>query len=289
MGVYLNPGNIPFTCVRNSTYVDKSGLISLINRTINTSQRFTCVSHPRRFGKTFAAKMLCAYYDKGCNSSDLFSDLKIADDVTFRKNLNQYDVILIDVAALKLDSDNYSRLGSYISKVILRDLRNVYTDINEETDLLHALFQITESTGNQFIMIIDEWDAPIREEPDSQEEYLMYLRSLFMNGDISSKVFAAVYMTGILPIKRDADLMSTLSEFEEYSMLSPGPFAPYFGFTESEVRNLCQDSSMDFEEMKLWYDGYTFPEFGTIYNPYSVMEAIFRKDYDCYWWQTSAP
>ena len=76
MGNYLNPGNIGFEEIRNSQYVDKSGLIALINDTIGTKQKLTCISRPRRFGKSFAAQMLCAYYDKRCDASALLEDLE---------------------------------------------------------------------------------------------------------------------------------------------------------------------------------------------------------------------
>ena len=78
MGNYLNPGNSGFSGIRNDIYVDKSGLIGLINQTIDTPRRLTCISRPRRFGKSFAAQMMCAYYDKTCDSAGLFDDLKIA-------------------------------------------------------------------------------------------------------------------------------------------------------------------------------------------------------------------
>ena len=95
MGNYINPGNSGFSEIRNDIYVDKTGLIGLINQTIDTPRRLTCVSRPRRFGKSFAAQMLCAYYGKTCDSSMLFDDLKIASDTQYRKHLNQYDVIYL--------------------------------------------------------------------------------------------------------------------------------------------------------------------------------------------------
>ena len=97
MGNYLNPGNSGFSGIRNDIYVDKSGLIGLINQTIDTPRRLTCISRPRRFGKSFAAKMLCAYYDKTCDSAGLFDDLKIAEDKGYREHLNRYDVIYLDM------------------------------------------------------------------------------------------------------------------------------------------------------------------------------------------------
>ncbi|MBQ4296502.1 MAG: AAA family ATPase [Prevotella sp.] len=75
MGIYINTGNEGFRRARNSEYVDKSGLIAVVNNTLFSEARFTCVSRCRRFGKSMAAKMLCAYYDKSCKSRELFADL----------------------------------------------------------------------------------------------------------------------------------------------------------------------------------------------------------------------
>ena len=97
MGNYLNPGNSGFAVVRNDIYVDKTGLIGLVNQTIDTPRRLTCISRPRRFGKSFAAKMLCAYYDKTCDSAGLFDDLEIASDAQYQRYRNQYDVIYLDM------------------------------------------------------------------------------------------------------------------------------------------------------------------------------------------------
>ena len=63
MGIFINVGNAGFQRARNSEYVDKSGLIAVVNSTLDTEQSFSCVTRCRRFGKSMAAKMLCAYYD----------------------------------------------------------------------------------------------------------------------------------------------------------------------------------------------------------------------------------
>jgi hypothetical protein len=83
MGKYLNIGNDGFTTIKREPYIDKTGLISFVNKKLGTSGKLICVSRPRRFGKSYAAKMLCAYYDKSCDSRDLFSDMKIANDKTY--------------------------------------------------------------------------------------------------------------------------------------------------------------------------------------------------------------
>ena len=83
MGIYINKGNEGFRRIRNSEYVDKSGLIAAVNKTLFTDQCFICVTRCRRFGKTMAAKMLQAYYDRSCDSRELFSDLEIAQASSF--------------------------------------------------------------------------------------------------------------------------------------------------------------------------------------------------------------
>ncbi|MCC8028891.1 MAG: AAA family ATPase, partial [Lachnospiraceae bacterium] len=98
MGKYLNPGNNGFQAIRNGLYVDKTGLIDYINSTVNISPyRLTSFSRPRRFGKSFAAKMLCAYYDKSCDSRTLFEGLEISTKKSFETYLNKFDVIYLDI------------------------------------------------------------------------------------------------------------------------------------------------------------------------------------------------
>jgi len=103
MGIYINKGNGLFRQVRNSEYIDKSGLIAVINQTLFTERKFTCVTRSRRFGKSMAAKMLAAYYDKSCDSRTLFADLQIAQQPTFEEHLNKYPVIYLDLSSFTKD------------------------------------------------------------------------------------------------------------------------------------------------------------------------------------------
>ncbi len=289
MGNYLNPGNEGFTIIRNGTYVDKTGMIGLINQTIGTPQCLTCISRPRRFGKSFAAQMLCAYYDKTCDSSGLFDDLAIASDAQYRTHLNQYDVIYLDMTGVIGEASDMD-IVPYIQRNVVRELTEQYPKLRVVEGFAATLANAVEAAGNKFVMLIDEWDAPIREagsQPDNQRRYLEFLRSLFKNSAMTNKIFAAAYMTGILPIKKDGS-QSAISDFKEYTMIKPRQFGAYVGFTESEVRRLCQDQCRDFEKMKQWYDGYAFREISSVYNPNSVIEAIRNDDYDSYWTQTSA-
>ena len=90
MGSYLNPGSKGFEESLNSAiYVDKTGLIEKINELVNTRQKYICISRPRRFGKSMAADMLTAYYDRSVDTADLFDTLKIASTKDYKKHLNQ--------------------------------------------------------------------------------------------------------------------------------------------------------------------------------------------------------
>ena len=286
MGTYLNPGNSAFTGIRNDVYIDKSGLIGLINRTIETPRRLTCVSRPRRFGKSFAAQMLCAYYDKSCDSTELFEDLEIARSGDFRAHLNKYDVIYLNMTDV-LGETSAKDLVGFIKRNIIRELAEAYPSFAVVEGFGATLVNAVQAAGSKFIMIVDEWDAPIRENPEVQKPYLEFLRTLFKSSATTAKTFAAAYMTGILPIKKDGS-QSAVSDFQEFTMLKPAQFAEYVGFTEAEVRKLCAESRADFSEMKKWYDGYLLRGIGSVYNPNSVVKAILYRDYDSYWTETSA-
>ncbi len=294
MGNYLNPGNSGFTGIRNDIYIDKSGMISRINETIGTPRRLTCVSRPRRFGKSFAAQMLCAYYDRSCDSSALFEDLAIAKDPkysgSYRRHRNQYDVIYLDMAAVIGAVDHKEDIVPFVIRNVTRELVEAYPQLKVAEAFHDTLANAADIAGTKFIMIIDEWDAPVRETgdaPKAQRIYLEFLRSLFKNSGITARTFAAVYMTGILPIKKDGS-QSAISDFQEYSIVYPMGFAEYVGFTEEEVKSLCTEYGVDFDLMKMWYDGYTMEHVGSIYNPNSVMKAVRNHKFHSYWTESSA-
>ena len=287
MGTYLNPGNSGFAEILHSDYVDKTGLIRLINSTIGTMKKLTCISRPRRFGKSYAAQMLCAYYDKTCDSHALFKDFDIALDRSYEEHIGKYDIIYWDMTGIKPYTEKYSNLVSFLIESLSNEIKEQYPETEISQDLSVTLSKAVEKTGNKFIALIDEWDAPIRENPAVQEEYLEFLRSLFKNSGTTSKIFAAAYVTGILPVKKQKG-QSALSDFREYTMIKPRLFGEYVGFTEDEVRKLCEKYGVSFDLMKQWYDGYEFKGVGAVYNPNSVMQAIDNDDFDSYWTETSA-
>ena len=215
MGTYLNPGNSGFAEILTEKYIDKTGMISVINSTIGTGKKLTCISRPRRFGKSYAAQMLCAYYDRTVDSRALFEEprkMAIALKASYEDHLNKYNVIYIDMAGVKAFCENYRTLVSYLKERITNELSQSYPQIRMDSDFLTTLVNAVEVLKSKFIMIIDEWDAPLREGGGTEQEYLDFLRSLFKNSGTTAKLFAAVYMTGILPIKKQKG-QSAVSQF----------------------------------------------------------------------------
>ena len=289
MGTYLNPGNSGFARIVSGDYIDKTAMIALLNQTVNTPRCLTCISRPRRFGKSLAAQMLCAYYDRSCDSHPLFDHFAIASDSTYETYLNRFDVLYLDMTGI-IGETSIRDIISYTKRNILQDISTVYPSVRMEEGFAATLVNLTEYTRHKLIMIIDEWDAPIREardDPRVQKEYLEFLRSLFKNSGMTSRIFAAAYMTGILPIKKDGS-QSAISDFEEFTVIKPRQYGRFVGFTEAEVRVLCEKRDLPFETMKHWYDGYEFPDVGAVYNPNSVMKALSYRDFDSYWTETSA-
>ncbi len=286
MGIYLNPGNISFAkTVRSQVYVDKTGLIAHTNDYINTRDQYLCISRPRRFGKSMTLEMLAAYYSRGCDSRALFSGFKIAQHKDFEKHLNQYDVIYLNMQQFLIEAGAQDVI-KYIEQEVLRELRKGYGKYldREGIRFAAALREIFSETGRQFIFLIDEWDCVMRERQESeamQKQYLDFLRNLLKD----QPYVALAYVTGILPVKKYG-LHSALNMFWEYSMTDQSLFEEYTGFTESEVKALCEQFEMDFAETSSWYDGYTFTEFQHIYNPKSVVEAMRRHRFSNYWTST---
>lgn len=289
MGFFIDKGNDGFASVLNTNFVDKSLLIDEVNSVILTENRYLCVTRARRFGKSVAVKMLNAYYDRSCDSRFLFEGLKISCQRDFNKYLNRFPVLYLDMTDFLTKYGNDASLVEKMKKDICGELLSVYDGIrmNPNDDLMDLLVSIVDLTGEKFVCLIDEWDAFCREGYETlMDEYVDFLRRLF-KGSKTEYVFACAYMTGILPIKR-YNTQSALNNFEEYTMLSPAQLAPYFGFTENEVRELCKKSNMDAEWMKHWYDGYELGSEKAIYNPFAVMRALKRKSFSNYWASTNA-
>lgn len=287
MGIYLNPGNESFAeSLRSEIYVDKTGLIACTNRMLGTKQKYVCISRPRRFGKSMAAEMLAAYYGRGCDSREMFQGLEIAEHASFEKYRNQYDVLFLNVQNFLSRAGNAKDTVSCLQEIVLRELKKSFPgQVYESEDYLPAaLEEIYGETKRGFVIILDEWDCIFREkkqDTEAQNFYLDFLRAL-----LKDKLYVKLaYMTGILPIKKYGT-HSALNMFNEYSMMNPGMFDRYAGFTEEEVKELCRKYHMDFAEAERWYDGYRFRKITHVYSPKSVVDAMLREEFDSYWPRT---
>ncbi len=287
MGSYLNPGKEVFDKIVNSEiYVDKTGLLNYTNKVINTMQGYLCVSRPRRFGKSVAAYMLTAYYSRGCDSEKLFSAFAIAESSDFKKYLNKYDTIFLNMQEFLSQSACIEDMIQLLQKSVLWDLLEEYPDFRyfDDKNLARTMQDVYSHTRCPFILIIDEWDCVFREyktDKKAQEKYLDFLRNLMKD----KGYIHLAYMTGILPIKKYGT-HSALNMFDEFSMIDPGPLAAYVGFTEQEVYTLCKEYEMDLEEVKNWYDGYSFEKGISIYSPRSVVSSMRFGKIGNYWNQT---
>lgn len=122
--------------------------------------------------------MLCAYYDKTCDSHELFSGYRISENGNYEKYLNQYDVIYLDLTNL-LGKVNPKDLVKYITANVTEEILDSYPEVLEGNSFDETLINCVSYVGNKMIMIIDEWDAPIRETPEIEEAYLKFLRMLY--------------------------------------------------------------------------------------------------------------
>lgn len=287
MGIYLNPGSERFEESLNSEiYIDKSELIHYVNRQIGTEQKYLCVSRPRRFGKSMAANMLAAYYGRGYDSQKLFMNLNIAMKNSFKKHINRYNVIFLNMQEFWGKTHNVKLMKERIEEEVLWDLLEENNDVHyyNKEDLIRTIQDIYINNKVPFIFIIDEWDCIFRENQDNteaQKYYLDFLRNL-----LKDKTYVKLaYMTGILPIKKYGS-HSALNMFSEFSMIEPEQLAEFVGFTEAEVEELCQKYSMDFAETQRWYDGYQFSQSIHIYSPRSVVSAMLNHRFGDYWTRT---
>ena len=288
MALYLNVGNESFQESLNSIiYVDKSPLIEILNRSIKTKNKYFCLSRPRRFGKSVTAQMICSYYAKGQDCSPLFDDLEIASFDDYKKHLNQYDVISINISdEFSRASHNVKSMTDILTKSIVRELKEEYPNcaISSPEFLDLTLQEVYNYSKVPFVFVIDEWDCIMREkkeDPDSLKQYLEWLKAIFKD----KPYVGLAYMTGILPVKKYGS-HSALNMFTEYSMTEPLNLGQYIGFTENEVKDICKQHDVAFNQMQQWYDGYSFKDVPHIYNPNSVVNAATYKKYISYWTKT---
>ena len=287
MRMYLNTNRSlkNYKDLYNSKYfVDKSLFIESLNEVITTSDKYICVTRPRRFGKSSVVDMLGAYYSKEINSKEIFDTLNISKTKNYNKNLNKYNVVSITFNEIP---DNMKSYEDYISNIVnqlKKELSSVFTiEDSEDTDSINRLFT---KTDEKFIFIFDEWDYIFNNNLfiENQNDFLEFLRNLLKD----QPYVGLCYMTGVLPIKKYSS-GSALNMFDEFTFLKDRKFGEYFGFTEKEVFNLCfKDKKMSFDEISEWYNGYLTAKGIRVYNPRSVVKALQNNYCESYWTNTGA-
>ena len=238
MAVYLNTNkNLEnYKELYNEEYfVDKSKIISLINKKINTKSKYLCITRPRRFGKSSIANMLGAYYSKAVDSKDIFDNLDVSNCESYKENLNKYNVITISFTDV---NNNYKNCDEYIDRIIqllIQDLKEDFPNIKIKPN--YAIWDILNELNEKFIFIFDVWDYIFNRNLylEEQDKFLEFLMKL-----LKDKSYVALcYMTGILPIKKYST-GSALNMFDEYTFLKDRIFDEYFGFSSEEVISLCE-------------------------------------------------
>ena len=288
-GLYLNPGSGLFEeSLASPLYVDKTMLISEVNKAVLSRDKYMCVSRPRRFGKSMALGMLAAYYSKGTDGK-VFKGLKISNSAGFHKHLGKFNVLMLDFNDF-YDNCGDDKAGMFnsmfdaVSKEFAVQFPNVSFGGNSIASLLKDAYS---ATGEKFVVLIDEYDALIRRKAADSlfERYLEFLNGLFKSLSVTQTI-ALAYMTGILPIVREK-FQSKLNNFTEYTMLSPRNLLEFTGFTSREVETICAERGIDMDECRRWYDGYHMGE-AELYSPKSVCELALTGRFASYWAATGS-
>lgn len=290
MGIYLNPGNENFKeTTKADIYVDKTGLLGIMNQFIENGNKYICISRPRRFGKTITSNMLNAYYSKGCDSRELFVPYKIALDPSFPEKLNKYNVIKIDMNSEYQNTLDKRRLMQRLTRKIRTEMIKEFSSVtfDEDDSVAECILNVYAATGETFVILMDEYDVLVREQAEDAlfQEYLSFLNGLFKSDTLRPAISLA-YLTGILPVVRDK-IQSKLNNFREYTIWNAGPLVEFTGFTAEEVAELCNSHGINYEECRLWYDGYRQKGI-ELYNPESVVRSVEEKRFGSYWGQTSS-
>ena len=217
MAVYLNT-NRPLEnykeLYRSKYFVDKSFIMDQLNERIGTSDKYVCITRPRRFGKSSIVNMLGAYYTKGFESQEIFDKLKISKSDTYIKNLNKYNVINISFNKIPEHGDAYEDYINMIKMSLIDDIYEKYPYLKEKN--YYTIGDMLMNTNEKFIFIFDEWDYIFNNKifQEHQNDFLEFIRNLLKD----QPYVALAYMTGVLPIKKYSS-GSALNMFDEFTIL----------------------------------------------------------------------
>ena len=290
-------------------YVDKT---SFIKEWWDSGDSVTLITRPRRFGKTLNMSMVEQFFSLDyANRGDLFEGLSIWKEKEYREIQGTYPVISLSFANIK--EKNYEITRKKICQ-ILTDLYADYTflmksDVMEASDreffhrispdmgdveatlALHNLSKyLSRYYGKKVIILLDEYDTPMQEAyaDGYWDELVVFTRSLFNSTFKTNPWLDRAIMTGITRVSKES-IFSDLNNLEVVTTTS-NKYATSFGFTEEEVFDALEECELSREkkEVKRWYDGFIFGKQKDIYNPWSILNFLDKKDYRTYWANTSS-
>lgn len=294
---------------KNSFYIDKT---SFIKDWWENEDAVTLITRPRRFGKTITMNM-CNYFfsNKYAGRSDLFEGLNIWKEEKFRKLQGTYPVIFMTFAGVKgknyeeavagikkqivLLFSNYSYLKTYDGfdeneKKALANISEEMNDVDAEYSLNLLSVLLEKYHGKKVIIFFDEYDTPLQEAyiQGYWDEMTAFIRTMFNNTFKTNPSMERAIMTGITRVSKES-IFSDLNNLTVVTNTSD-KYATDFGFTEEEVFAALDEQGYtedDKDEVKMWYDGFTFGKHADIYNPWSITYFLDCGKYDTYWANTS--
>jgi len=290
-------------------YVDKT---CFIREWWEQGDSVTLITRPRRFGKTLNMSMLEKFFSvEYAGRGDLFEGLEIWREEKYRKLQGTYPVIALSFAdvkevsfiqakkticrIIKLLYDRFDFLlnSNVLSESEKSDFRHISVDMesNEAAFSLKALsLYLYRCYGKKVLILLDEYDTPMQEAYTYGywEELAGFTRSLFNAAFKTNPYLERGIMTGITRISKES-MFSDLNNLEVVTIISD-KYSGCFGFTEEEVFEALEEFGLKDrkEEVKQWYDGFSFGCSRDVYNPWSIINYLDKKQARPYWVNTSS-
>ncbi len=294
---------------KNYFYIDKT---DFIREWWENGAQVTLITRPRRFGKTLNMSMTEQFFSVDyAGHSDLFEGLSVWEKEEYRNLQGTYPVISLSFAGIK--EDNFQGMRLKIGQLIT-NLYNKYDflsqwdglnikekafieKINPEMDSYVSALSLNQLSDYLFryyrkkvIILLDEYDTPMQEAYvcGYWDEAVSFTRNLFNSTFKTNPYMERGLMTGITRVSRES-MFSDLNNLNVVTTTS-NEYARAFGFTQAEVFTAMDNLGLSEqkEKVKFWYDGFTFGNQPDIYNPWSVINYLDKKEFDTYWANTSS-